>query len=379
MCYIRGMRDNGYAPPKREMYPSPVFTDDVLRNVLDTEPSLNRELLWNAALAIPPTLDLAACLGGYTKDHLRELAQDHDLRLPSSSKKGVFVEALGGRITERFPRMLHYMPTVNLEFLARFTDEKPTLQVSKDALKFRDISHAHNFGFLYLFRDGENYTAVVPRELLPALRSLSERKLWETASLHQRMDAYAISLSNLYGVLDIDQYAIIWNRFESESLTPAMAQDALEELGKVQYYWWFDDELVISSFFQTPREVEQFLEKVKQVSYYTPSREELVTYFKTPYDDESPAINAMMEFLSGYRLPNGERIEDLMDEITDSCIVGNGMQDVFDLLNEYGLLFSGMDEINRFTELYVQMSDTSRKWELRGHTPIALKNMRRSR
>jgi hypothetical protein len=102
----------------------------------------------------------------------------------------------------------------------------------------------------------------------------------------------------------------------------------------------------------------------------------LLTYFQTPYDDDSPAVSAMMEFLSGYRLPNGEQIEDLMDDITDACIVGDGMQDVFDLLNEYGLLFSGMDEINRFTELYVQMSDHSRKWELRGHTPIALRNMR---
>ncbi|MDD3823636.1 MAG: hypothetical protein PHN93_07825, partial [Sphaerochaetaceae bacterium] len=88
---------------------------------------------------------------------------------------------------------------------------------------------------------------------------------------------------------------------------------------------------------------------------------------------------AMMEFSSGCRLANGEQIEDLMDEISDTCIVGNGMQGVFELLNEYGLLLSGMDEINRFTELYVQMNEHCRKWELRGHTPNALKNQRRVR
>jgi hypothetical protein len=370
------MIDNGFVPPKREMHPSPVFTDDVLRNILDTEPVLNRELLHNAALTGSVALDLGACLAGYAKGHLQDLAQDHELRIPSSSRKHAYVEALQERIAEQFPRMLPYLPTVNLEFLARFSHEEPTLRVHGDSLRFRDISHAHNFGFLYLFRDGEHFTAVVPRELLPSLRALSDSKTWERASLHQRMDAYAVSLSNLYGVLDIDQFAIMWNRFESERLTPAMAQDELHELGKIQYYWWFDDELVISSFFQSSEEVEQFMEKVKQVSYYTPTREELLTYFQTPYDDDSPAVSAMMEFLSGYRLPNGEQIEDLMDDITDACIVGDGMQDVFDLLNEYGLLFSGMDEINRFTELYVQMSDHSRKWELRGHTPIALRNMR---
>lgn len=379
MCYIGSMIDNGFRPPQREMHPLPVFTDELLRHVMDTEPTLNRELLLNAALPGAPVHDLAACLDSYTKIHLLELAQDHELPISGSAKKQVLVESLAGRIKDRFPKILPYLPTVNLEFLARFSTEEPSLEVPGDVLQFRDISHVHNFGFLFLFRKGDSFTAVVPRELLSALRALSEKKVWASAALHQRMDAYAVSLSNLYGVLDIDQYAIVWNRFEAERMTPAMAQDELHELGKVQYYWWFDDELVVSSFFRSSDEVEEFLENVKQVSYYAPTREELVSYFQTPYDEDSPAANAMMEFLSGYRLPNGEHIEDLMDEISDTCIVGDGMQDVFDLLNEYGLLFSGMDEINRFTELYVQMSDNSRKWELRGHTPNALKNRQQTR
>ena len=49
------------------------------------------------------------------------------------------------------------------------------------------------------------------------------------------------------------------------------------------------------------------------------------------------------------------------------------MQDVFNLLNEYGLLFNEMEEINRFTELYTQMNENCRKWELRGTFPEALK------
>ena len=106
--------------------------------------------------------------------------------------------------------------------------------------------------------------------------------------------------------------------------------------------------------------MELFLEKVKEVSYYTPSREELIAYFQTPYDENSPAISEMKSFLAGYQLPSEEEFDDLIDEISDSCIVGDQMQDVFNLLNEYGVLFNGMDEINRFTELYVQMCDNSR-------------------
>src|SRR5690554_168013 len=372
MCYIRGMKEIGFTYPIRDTYAPPVFSDELLRSIMDTEPALNRELLQNAAVTQTPVHTISACLDSYTKEHLRDLAQDHEVQIPSSLRKKQVVEQLADRLVSQFPRMLPYFPQMNLEFLARFKDS-PSIEVEHDSLHFRDISHVHNFGFLYLFRDGKKFTAVVPLELLPALQILSEDGIWKRVNFHQRLDAYAVALSNLYGVLDIDQYAIVWNRFEAESLTPAMVMDELIELGKIQYYWWFEDELVISSYFRSDAEVELFLEKVRQISYYAPSREDLVKYFQTPYDDQSPAASAMLEFLSGYRLPNGEQIEDLMDDISDACIVGEGMQDVFNLLNEYGLLFSGMEEINRFTELYSQLSDHSRKWELRGHTLVGLK------
>ncbi len=377
MCYIRGMKESGFDYPKREMYSSSVFSDELLRSIMDTEPALNHELLQNAAISKAPVHTITACLDAYTKEHLNDLAKDHTLRIPGSMRKGEIVENLASHLVNQFPKMLPFFPKMNLEFLAQFKDS-PSLEIEHNELQFRDISHVHNFGFLYLFKSDKAFTAVIPRELLPALQVLSDEGIWERVNFHQRLDAYAVALSNLYGVLDIDQYAIVWNRFESESLTPAMAMDELIELGKIQYYWWFDDELVISSYFQNGQEVEEFLEKVRPISYYSPSREELVSYFQTPYDDQSPAVSAMLEFLSGYRLSNDELIEDLMDDISDSCIVGDGMQEVFNLLNEYGLLFTGMDEITRFTELYAQMNDHCRKWELRGHTPVGLKKQSRT-
>ena len=372
MCYLRDMKEPGFSQIKREMYPSSVFSEELLRSIMDAEPALDRELLHSAAIEGSPVSSLDACLSAYTKEHLRDLAQDHDITIPAAKRKAEVVHSLSSHLMKQFPRMLPYFPQMNLEFLARFIDS-PEIEMAHDALHFRDISHVHNFGFLYLFRTADTFTAVIPRELLPALKVLSDQGIWERVNFHQRLDAYAVALSNLYGVLDIDQYAIVWNRFEHERLTPAMAMDELIELGRIQYYWWFEDELVISSYFQNEEEVEQFLENVREISYYAPTRDDIVTYFRAPYDDQSPAASAMLEFLCGYRLPNGEQIEDLMDDISDSCIVGEPMQEVFDLLNEYGLLFTGMDEITRFTELYVQMNEHSRKWELRGHTPVGLK------
>ncbi|MFA5571257.1 MAG: hypothetical protein ACOX0W_02980 [Sphaerochaetaceae bacterium] len=370
------MSDTHTTTKTKEMYPYTVFSEALIQSTLETDSALNKELLESAAVVRPVVYNLSDSLHQYTKNHLQELAEDYGLDIARSTVKQKLVELLRTEMIKRFEKMLPYFPISNLEFLSRFNVETPSLELEERDLAFKDISHIHNFGVLFLYRKDTTYTAVVPTELLPSLQELQKPMLWKEATLYQRMGAYAVALSNLYGAVDIDQYAIIWNRYEEEMLTPIMVQDVLEVLSDVQYYWWFFDEHIVSSFFSRIEDLDQFLTKVRDVAYYEPTREELVALYQTPYDENSPAMSAMMEFLSGYRLDDGGHIEDLMDEISDSCIVGNGMQDAFNVLNEYGLLFNGMDEINRFTELYTQMNENIRKWELRGHTPKAFKNSR---
>jgi hypothetical protein len=375
MCYIKSMEEK--KTRRRELYPTTVFTKEVIESVLVIDPSLDLDLLNNIALKKRPERSLEGNLNHFTKKDLLELGEDLGLQIPSSQKKGEVVQAVAQQIEGEFSKLLPYFPVKNLEFLARFRG-KGSVKINPNKLSFHDISHLQNFGFIFLYKGGSAFTLVTPTELIDKLEILSDLNFWKGAELNQRIDAYAIALTNLYGVLDIDQFAIVWNRFESETLTPAMIQDELHALGRVQYYWWILDELVISSYFKSIDEVELFLDNVKQVAYYAPSREDLITYFKTPYDDQSPAASAMIEFLSGYRLPAGEQIEELMGEISDACIMGERMQDVFNLLNEYGLLFNEMEEIDRFTELFAQMNQSCRKWELRGHLPETAKKSKTS-
>ncbi len=375
MCYIKGMEEK--KTRRRELYPTTVFTKEVIESVLVIDPSLDLDLLNNIALKKRPERSLEGNLNHFTKKDLLELGEDLGLQIPSSQKKGEVVQAVAQQIEGEFSKLLPYFPVKNLEFLARFRG-KGSVKINPNKLSFHDISHLQNFGFIFLYKGGSAFALVTPTELIDKLEILSDLNFWKGAELNQRIDAYAIALTNLYGVLDIDQFAIVWNRFESETLTPAMIQDELHALGRVQYYWWILDELVISSYFKSIDEVELFLDNVKQVAYYAPSREDLITYFKTPYDDQSPAASAMIEFLSGYRLPAGEQIEELMGEISDACIMGERMQDVFNLLNEYGLLFNEMEEIDRFTELFAQMNQSCRKWELRGHLPETAKKSKSS-
>jgi len=362
----------------REKYSGPVFDEQTFQGIWNTNPTLNREMLEAACSPGVPKSGLIDCLGLHTRDHLKDLANDFLLSIPSTAKKSMIVEQLAGKLSKDFPMLLPYLPVRNLDFLGRVKGSGQ-LSVRKEELRYQDISHTQNYGFLFLFNTGTTYTAVIPTELLSSLQGVDTAVIRTNAELHQRLNAYAVSLSNLYGVLDIDQFATIWNRFEAEVITPAEVGDELAMLSRVQYYYWYENELVISSYFMTAQEVVDFLVTVKDIPYYKPTQEEIVTYFQSSYDDRSPAANAMLEFLARYKLNKGEDVEDLMAEISDVCVAEEDMQEVLDLLDEYGLLFKGLDELTHFTQLFNELSNHSRKWTLRGHTPLAIENQKMKR
>jgi hypothetical protein len=366
------MRDGiGIKRRKRETYSGPIFSDQTLQGMWSKDLLLNREMIEATCSVGAPKETLPELLKTFTRDYLKELADDYTLQFKSSASKSHMVEELGERIIQRFPHSLPYMPVANIEYLWNF-HEGPLVEIPKEELFYKDISHVQNFGFLFIFNTGSTYTTVFPRELLPLLGSMDKEALLSAAELHQRLNAYAVSLSNLYGVLDIDQFATIWNKYEAEIFTPAEAGDELAILSSVQYYYWYVNEMIVCSYFLDLAEVEEFLPNVKDVPYYSPTRDELVDHFQNSYDDRSPAAHAMMEFLSGYEIKNTENLDSLMADIYDVCVADDGIQEVFDVLDEYGLLLKGMDEVARFTQLYTELSNHAHKWVLRGHTPLAL-------
>ncbi len=357
--------------------PTSVFPRDVLDSAFRFEDEFNAQFMDEFALNAPLCTHLDQCLSLYTKEILIQIGDDHSLELKNSMKKETMVQKLRQKIIQNFHSVLPYLPTRNLEFLRAFTHENG-YTVDADVFLFPDFTHLHHFGFLFLFKREKGYSLVLPRELSPFLGILRNEDLFVKSHLHQRLDAYATTLANLYGIVDIDQFAILWNKYEQETFTPAMIEDELKELNRTQIFWWFMDEFVISTYFSTPEEVEEYLESIRDVAYYMPSVEELRQYYITPYEKSSPAVDAMSDFLSALCGEGEEALTVLMQDLNDAIVVGEKMENVFELLGEYGVIFHGIDELNTFNELYGDMDETIRKWQLKGHRPAILKNRNHS-
>lgn len=351
----------------QEMTDRRVFDEQVFLDSWDIPNEHNSELLALCVLPGKVTESLSEGLGRLKRDLLKDLAQDLLVDIKSSSGKAQLVEHVSQAVVRSFADLVFYLPVVNLHFLRRFGGDT-RLTVAKDELLYRDISHSHNLGYLMVFDTGGTYTLVLPRVFADILAELDFDALLKAAEFHQRIAGYAISLTNLYGVLDIDQFSNVWNRYEVERLTPASAGDELAVLTFSWYSFWYENEYIVSSYFETYEAVEEFLSNVKDIPYYVPSRQELRSFFTDPYDESSPAAQAMRSFLSEYDLPGGEDFDDLMADLADVCIADTGMDDALGLLQEYGILFKGLPESDKFSHLYAELDNHARKWVLRGHT-----------
>ena len=350
-----------------------VFTREVLDSAYRFDREFNARFLDDFSLPYRVCHHLDECLALYTKDVLMQIGLDHMLDLKVAMKKEKMVELLRQKIIQDFHEFLAYLPVRNLEFLKEFTYEN-NYTLTRDVFLFPEFTHLHHYGFLFLFKGEDEYTAVLPGELGTFLGLLNNKDLYVKADVNERLDAYATSLVNLYGILDIDQFAILWNKYEKETLTPAMVEDELKALDRAHIFWWYLDEYVVSTYFTAPEEVEEYLKEVKDVTYYMPDREELRNYFITPYDKSTPAAHAMTDFLSSVCQEGYDTVSVLMQDLNDAITVGEKMDDVFELLGEYGVFFHGVDELNTFHELFGDLDETVRKWQLKGHRPHYLKN-----
>ncbi|MCK9286172.1 MAG: hypothetical protein PHP38_08270 [Sphaerochaetaceae bacterium] len=344
-----------------------IFDEGIFLDSWEISHEDNRDFLELCALSGKVTDSLSDGLNRLDKNTLKELGADLSVPLKSSMAKTQLIELITEAITTSFADFIVYLPVANLRFLLRFKEQSINV-IPKEAMLYRDISHTHNLGYLFLFDTGEYYTAVLPSVLRKMFLELDTDSLFSMAELHQRLAGYAVSLTNLYGVLDIDQFAKVWNRYESELLTPAQIGDEMGFLAFTWYAFWYSDELIISSYFDSEEMLAQFMAKVHDIPYYVPTKDELREYFSDPYNDRSPAVREMREFLSGYDLPAKEDIDDLLADLADVCIADSGMDNALDLLQQYGVLFRDYEDATKFTQLYTELDSQSRKWNLRGHT-----------
>ncbi|HAG11473.1 MAG TPA: nucleic acid-binding protein [Desulfotomaculum sp.] len=110
---------------------------------------------------------------------------------------------------------------------------------------------------------------------------------------------------------------------------------------------------------------------------YAPPQEEFLKYSDWDYYEETPQLMALKQYLTGL-IDDPDMVLDTLDEIHDLCAAEVRTQEYFDLLDATGIVFDGMEQVNKIMQLIADVHNNTRLRSNYGHTPNELRPVGKS-
>lgn len=194
----------------------------------------------------------------------------------------------------------------------------------------------------------------------------------ELTETQKVIDKYLQGMTTLYGFVTHRQFLKIYNRFNDAKLLKA---DLLEFSDKLcennSSYIIYDNGIVNNNVDKSVIDYNYDLQQGKK--YYDPTEEEVLNRAKTRYYEKTPEVTKLQNFFANDVKVNFLMLNSLMYNIIFNITTDEKIKDVYDILSEYHIAFSG-DMQDKFTELYTDVINNTRCWANCGFTPNELIN-----
>lgn len=318
----------------------------------------------------PPSYKLRECLSYYTKQQLVDIAYEHGQHISMSKNKDIIIEILEEILIENISNDSLYMTTLEREIIARL--------IKNNGIAGNDLEKTitvKSLGYIYWFYHGNEFYVVCPTEIANRYMIAYEEDNEGIISRNNKILNYIKALQNIYGVFEADQLAVVWNKHNKDKLDEQDIYEFMNIVGRRQNYVWWDSAYIISDYFEDEEEYEEYLISTAGRSYYIPTKEELKYYMENEFDEENIYYKRVLRYFE----INGDldeiKLDDLMLSIEISCTLDNSFQDIVNEIDESGFSFKSLDDVKIFAGLYMDLSNNTRKWNLKGYKPVELRNV----
>jgi len=260
-----------------------------------------------------------------------------------------------------------------------FTDTASTKQLYDERVLIDFYQLSQRLGLLQCFYYEDEISFVVPEEIKATYQRLSSLGFPEEKRFRNLLNNYAIAAVSLYGVISQDDFVALFNsqnkrQTDIDEVFPILLSYIRRDVG---YCFW--DEYIVDIDFEEDKfeGVPALIAARKGKPRYTPSPEELLKYSDWDYYEETPQLMALKKYLSSL-IPDPDMVLDIIEDIHDMCAAEVRTQEYFNLLDEAGAVFDGMEQVNEIMQLIVDVQNNTRLWTNHGHTPNKLFNLEKS-
>ena len=316
-----------------------------------------------------PKTGLKECLQFYWGYRLLELAQAHNLQVVEGTPDAEIIDKLIPQMLKNFGKDLLYLNEAELLFLNKV---KENTNNEMDDVENTQYTTLKWLGYVYLFNfDGHIYP-VLPNELITVLPDMDNEEFKHKVERNQKLLSYTMALTNLYGVFRVEQLVDVWNLHNKEKMTGDEVKEYIDAMSLRQADFWYDRGHIVSRLLVDANEYYSLMKKASRSAYFVPTKTDIGFYSDNGNIYSTTYYKKLADFIKSKKEIDESELADLISNIADACKMDKKQNEIIDIVNENGLEFSVEDEINEFLKLLTTLSNSTRKWVLRGYMPSEL-------
>ena len=316
--------------------------------------------------------EMTAILSSWTKEELKNLAEDLELKGYHSLKKDILVckikeELLKPSVMERQMLMFSDEEIAAFESVLKTTGYYP---VRKD---LELLEGFYNLAYVGIYND--NFAAV-PDEVKKVYKKVNTpkfRKKRKTAFWMIRCLTMVIFLYVLAPISVIKEMLV-------KCLGECIGEEEFREIFTlipdylnpcvIRGEWVIYKEVLPQGLYNKIKESQGDLE------YYIPEQEEILDYTGHGYPSRDTCCRKVKEFLIKRMKIEEEQTENLMQGIYSKISLGGGPSDVTEIFEEEGIIFPDETTVRDFIALLIELNNSTRMIQNRGWTPSEMTKKR---
>ena len=316
--------------------------------------------------------EMAEIMSSWTKEELKSLAEDLELKGYHSLKKDI----LAGKIKEELLKpsvMERQMMMFSDEEIAAFESVLKTTGYYPVRKDLELLEGFYNLAYVGIYND--NFAAV-PDEVkkvykkvnTPKFRKKRKRAFWMIRCLTMVIFLYVLAPISVI----------------KEMLVKCLGEDISEEEFREIFAWIpdYQNPCVIRGEWVIYKEVlpQGLYNKIKEsqgdLEYYIPEQEEILDYTGHGYPSRDTCCRKVKEFLIKRMKIEEEQTENLMQVIYSRISLGGGPSDVTEIFEEEGIIFPNETTVRDFIALLIELNNSTRMIQNRGWTPSEMTKKR---
>lgn len=315
-----------------------------------------------------PKKGLKECLQFYWGYRLLELAQAHNMQVEEGTPDAEIIEKLMPQMMKNFPKDIEYLNENELNLLNRI---KENLNKEMDDVENKQYATLKWLGYVYLFSFEGHIYPVIPDELLPLIPDTNGEEFKNKVERNQKLLSYTLALTNLYGVYRVEQLVDVWNLFNKEKIGVDEVREYIEVMSIRQADFWYDRGHIVSTLLADANEYYALMKKAALTPYFVPKKSDIAFYSDVKNEYSSVYLEKIKTFIKSKNVLEDDKLDDLMPEIFDACKMDKNPGEIVAMLKENNVELNEEDT-NEFLRLLMTLSNSTRKWVLRGHMPSEL-------